>query len=623
MLITSELAAIYKGMIGIFKSNSIRSRLLSGFLALTLLIGLLALVSFYILQRTKRITKIRQEIYELQVLTLQLIKNDNDFLDFEVSQEHYYKTHESKYLTKHNALIDSIQNRTNIIPLHNYRKEVRINQSLLDIKSTLIDYNKQFRILDSLQMTRGFKDYGVEGQMRLNAHELETYWAPTAPDRMILLLTLRRHEKDFFIRRSMEYVKSFNSVATQIMNKSIDTPSQIRLIHYMDHFNHLVHLDTLIGLESGLGVRNELNKLSSKLNDDYTSLASYSDVTATEVENQAIVFFGLIITGVIAFSLISGVWFSKKISAPIAKLSKAIKKSLMTSMYKKLPISSLQPNAANEVRDLAESFNQLMNQVNQQLVELESKSRLVKKKNLSLKRVNHELDNFLYSVAHDIRAPLSSLLGLINIIRYENKQPEIENYLMMMEGSINRLEHFIKQVVRYAKNKNVASQPELIDLEEMVTELFNDHKFIDGADRIRQEVFIESNAMFKSDKMRLRIILTNLISNSIRYADFAKTTPYLKIIGNVNQKEAVLTISDNGLGIEKKDLDRIFDMFFRANQRSKGSGLGLFIFKKTLMKLKGKVEVSSELNEGTIFTIRIPNNLPVSLSAPQELMMHH
>jgi signal transduction histidine kinase len=100
-----------------------------------------------------------------------------------------------------------------------------------------------------------------------------------------------------------------------------------------------------------------------------------------------------------------------------------------------------------------------------------------------------------------------------------------------------------------------------------------------------------------------------LISNAIKYADLEKPEPAIRIAIELAPGEAAIQFSDNGIGIEKHHLGKIFDMFYRANHDAKGSGLGLFIFSETIQKLKGQSNVESQIKEGTTFFIRLPNLL--------------
>jgi signal transduction histidine kinase len=104
----------------------------------------------------------------------------------------------------------------------------------------------------------------------------------------------------------------------------------------------------------------------------------------------------------------------------------------------------------------------------------------------------------------------------------------------------------------------------------------------------------------------LKTILYNLIGNAFKYNDPLKEEQVVTITASRNNQLFNISIEDNGVGIEKAHLPRIFEMFFRASEKSQGSGLGLYIVKETLNKLNGKIEVQSALKVGTIFNIEVP-----------------
>jgi signal transduction histidine kinase len=110
----------------------------------------------------------------------------------------------------------------------------------------------------------------------------------------------------------------------------------------------------------------------------------------------------------------------------------------------------------------------------------------------------------------------------------------------------------------------------------------------------------------------LTIILNNFISNGIRYFDPAKSLPFIEIRMVVDEKEAQITIEDNGIGIKEEEVENIFKMFYRASESSKGSGLGLFIVKESVDRLGGKITVASKLGKGTKFIVTLPNHYVIA-----------
>ena len=580
--------------------------MLSGFLILTLLIVCVAIVSLFILNKNNRIAAIHGQISELEIATLSLIKTDNDFFDLETINPDYFETHESVFLSKRDSFRMKIHSGVDYIY---HESKNGVVESLHNIDSLFTAYDSHFQQLEKLLFKKGFKDFGLEGKMRFHAHKLEEAKLGIS---MLNVLSLRRNEKDFFLRHDMEYVRALNQLVNTLAVDLKKSPRKqeealFHLQEYQRYFNELADIQIQIGLASNDGLRNILNQLSNSLAAKYFSLTQYSYHATLEAQAKARVFYISIVIGAVLFSLFSGYWISKRLSYPIAKLSKLMEN--VTSDKKNFAVDLTLNNAAEEINTLTNSFVHLMTQTNQQMKEIKRKSRLVKRKNGDLKKLNSELDSFIYSTAHDLRSPLTSLLGLLNIMRHDNKQEDIKPYIQMMESSIHRMEDFIGQIVGYSKNKRLEVAIEKIDLYALVSEIFESHNFVEGASRINRLVNVGDKHPFYSDRGRITILMNNLISNAIRYADFAKANPFIKIDFGVEQSELTMEFADNGIGIAEEHIDKVFNMFYRANVKSKGSGLGLFIFKETIVKLKGLVSVESQLGVGTKFFIRIPNQL--------------
>ncbi len=603
-----------------FELNSIRSRMVSGFLFLTFLIFIVALVSLYILNRNNEISHIHGNINQLEILTLSLIKSDNDFFDLDATNEIYFTTRKSSFLETRDSLNRLIDFKMSGV-LIKQRENYLISENLKSIDSTLAIYNTSFKKLEELLYIRGFKDYGMEGEMRSHAHSLEE---KDTGIEITKLLYLRRHEKDFFLRHDIMYVDKFNTLSDLLLssleNQALKNQhASHHLREYSRIFNQLVYVQTQIGLSSNAGLRHELNDLTFALSKQYFELAEFSSQLSSKSQENARLFYLTIVCSAIIFSIITGFWISKRLSEPIARLSKLVGNASTENSSRTLDFNFR--NAANEINTLTKSFILLMDQTKSHVREMNQKSKLLRHKNKQLKKVNKELDSFLYSTAHDLRSPLTSLLGLINIMRHDNKQEGLGVYLDMMEKSINRSENFISQIVNFSKNKRMNIHAEELSLDEIISEVFESHRFVNGNERILKSVTITKNTTFYSDRNRITILFNNLISNAIRYTDLSKEKSYIKINISITEEEASIEFVDNGVGIGEEHVGKIFDMFYRANISSKGSGLGLFIFKETLKRLKGFATVESTLGKGTQFFIRIPN-LQSNFLSQQELLLN-
>jgi len=240
------------------------------------------------------------------------------------------------------------------------------------------------------------------------------------------------------------------------------------------------------------------------------------------------------------------------------------------------------------------------------ITELKETKEQLEQQNLELTKVNEELDRFVYSTSHDLRAPLVSLAGLITVTRMADTETERNQYLDLMEKSINKLDGFIKDIIHYSRNARTHLRREVIPFEGLISGCIENLRYLDGAEQMQIEQQIEQEGEFWSDPTRLEVILNNLISNGIRYRDQQKPISSLRIRVKADSQQAVIAVSDNGVGIDSAVRDKIFDMFYRGNQRSQGSGIGLYIVRETIGRLGGQIEVDSEVGVGTTFTLTVP-----------------
>lgn len=229
-----------------------------------------------------------------------------------------------------------------------------------------------------------------------------------------------------------------------------------------------------------------------------------------------------------------------------------------------------------------------------------------KKVEEELKVRNSELDNFVYKVSHDLRAPLSSILGLVNLAKMPNNNDSLDQYIEIVGRKALQLDHFIGDVLSHSKNLKMEIKLCEIDFNQIINDSFSDLTYLSGAELVSKKILI-SGIEFYSDLWRIKEIFRNLISNSIKYRNDKTSQVDISINIQVDTKCATITFSDNGIGIDEDKVNNIFEMFYRASEVSTGSGLGLYIVKNAVEKLKGTIEVESAPNKGTTFTIMIPN----------------
>jgi nitrogen-specific signal transduction histidine kinase len=233
-----------------------------------------------------------------------------------------------------------------------------------------------------------------------------------------------------------------------------------------------------------------------------------------------------------------------------------------------------------------------------------------------LTKTNHEIEHMIYGVAHNLRSPLNSVLGLLDLAKQESEaaSKNLKHYFQMMEESIRKLDSSVNDLLKYARNSKREITIEKIDFRTIIEDGIQQMKFMKGFDRIRATVDVNQSSLFYSDAYRIRAIINNLISNSVKYMDYSKSSPSIEVNVEVKKHQATLAFKDNGIGINSSYLSKIFSMFYRATSQNEGSGLGLYLVKETVQRLGGTIHVESEEGDGTAFYITLPNHYATSMS---------
>lgn len=231
-------------------------------------------------------------------------------------------------------------------------------------------------------------------------------------------------------------------------------------------------------------------------------------------------------------------------------------------------------------------------------------------KNQELEKINFELDRFVYSVSHDLRSPLTSVLGLLSFIQEDTDEPDTLLHTTMIRESINRLDEFIKNILSYSRSNRLALEVEEIPLQETTEKIVKSLLHIKEAKNITFDIIFDEPCAFYSDKQSFITIIENLVSNAIKFQDKNKTTQFIKIIGTSIEENLNLEIFDNGIGIAPENSTKIFDMFVRLSGEIDGSGIGLYIVKEIITKINGTIAVQSILGQETTFKINLKNLKP-------------
>ncbi len=232
--------------------------------------------------------------------------------------------------------------------------------------------------------------------------------------------------------------------------------------------------------------------------------------------------------------------------------------------------------------------------------------------NSLLVKANKELDQFVYSVSHDLRAPLSSILGLTHVYELSEDVRERSSIVKLVRDRANMLDSFIREILDYSRNARTDLKLKVVKILPLVREVFESLQQMQGLDRIKVKIDISESLEVVTDRERIKVIVTNLISNAVKYCDPAKDS-FIHIHATAVDKNWVLSVDDNGAGIEPEHLEKIFEMFYQAHEHAQGSGLGLYIASEAVQRLGGGISVKSVSGEGTTFTLTVPYQVDKSL----------
>lgn len=224
-----------------------------------------------------------------------------------------------------------------------------------------------------------------------------------------------------------------------------------------------------------------------------------------------------------------------------------------------------------------------------------------------IKSLNKALELFTYSTSHDLRAPITTMMGLVNLIDREDDVKNVKLYTRMMRKSLEKQDFFLQNISELLKIARLEISKSKIDLHSLINETFDHLSYLDGALEVEKKIKIKCNYPVVSDRVRVWVILNNLLSNAIKFQRVDCGKKIIEVEAVVNKKGIKIIICDNGVGIEPEHQGKVFDMFYRATDYNTGSGLGLYIVKETISSLGGKIKITSKKNKGTMVEVLIPN----------------
>ncbi|MCV9387646.1 sensor histidine kinase [Reichenbachiella ulvae] len=237
-----------------------------------------------------------------------------------------------------------------------------------------------------------------------------------------------------------------------------------------------------------------------------------------------------------------------------------------------------------------------------------SSSRDISKRKLAeqdLMLKNTELNAFSYRISHDLRSPLTSIMGLINLIVHEDNIEKIKEYTGIISSRVDAMDRLIHSIMDYARNMNNRKVIEEVELKELLDSIKRDYRFHPNYGILKVRCEVEESLSVRQDPERLKIIFNCLLSNAYNFLDRNKEESTLDIRLAIKEGELSIEFDDNGIGIKEEIQPQVFDMFYRGTSLSQGAGLGLYLLKQTAKKLDGQVGFTSQEGQGSSFRVQV------------------
>jgi signal transduction histidine kinase len=612
-----------------FKSLSLRNKQLLSFLVLVLLMVIIAAVSYWSYVRRDNLGNVFGGLEQVSVKTIQTIEYEKDFLLYDAVDQNFFETNKSEYLAQHKTLMSEIRNDLQRLRILTLKVGYNIIPELDTISHYINRHEIIFKQIVDLTKLRGFRDYGLEGDMRNFAHQLES--DPLI--NQVSLLSLRRREKDYILRKDSVYIQMFSQITDDLLTGFAKIPQTERgyqtrqtLLNYKAAFLQLVKVEQQIGINNNSGIRKQLREESfyaqRQLRATVAKTNAEFEVLIEQLQSTFFIIVGLAIVGGIVVSYVLTGQVTKATRELSAHINQTVNQGFSTQI-KPQPMTVI---TDDEIGDLARNFNIMTEKIYRDMQEISEKSKTLEVQNDELQLINSRLsssesrllnlvavkDKFFSIISHDMRGPLTTLAGFLEMFKnYADSftKTELEEFTESMNTSVKRIINMLENLLQWSRSQmgSIVPHPEPFAIH---TLLENNVKLLGQTaekKRIRLNLQSDPQLMVEADKNMLDFVLRNLISNALK---FTYTGGEVRVVAETYAQTIRIAVRDTGVGITAEDVDRIFepDTHFSTpgTNSEMGTGLGLMLCKDFVEKNGGTLQVESTLGQGTLVTFTIP-----------------
>lgn len=582
-----------------------RVQIFLAFSTILVLMVIWFMVYAYIDGRIGRLNNFTDKTYNVSKDFSTNIKNFQSFLLTGYKEKDFYIDKNQKdidlyinNLRRQKVIVTEILKESRIL-------NIDINQPMTKLSTDIDSLYKSVIKFKEIALVRGFKDYGYEGKMRDKAHLLEE---KSSLDK-IILLQLRRLEKDYLLRAEEIYFLEFDKLITNtIRDKQDDSYTKQLLIDYNNDFRELVKKSSELGLTSNKGLYGKINYWNVYVEGCFVQIINLSKSKVNEVKNT-LFYFQIFQTILIAIILIFlSIYISNYLTKDIELLTTDIS-NYIKSNFKDKSISTSKKSTIREVDFLLKSYIVLKEKLTDNIEFLEQATDRANK-SATFKT------QFLANMSHEIRSPLNGVIGMLNMLKTKSLSNKQLEYVEIAEHSADHLLGLVNMILDHSKMEAGKMKLEQypINLKKELSKLIRLFEYRIKDKNIELH-FIFDDAIVNNilgDNLRLQQVLINLLDNAIKFTPKGDVRLEVKLLNIVDGVQYLgFNVMDSGIGIDANKTEQLLLAFEQEDlsitRKYGGTGLGLTISNQLIQLMGGtKLNIMTLKNGGSSFNFEIP-----------------
>ncbi|MFQ3575630.1 MAG: HAMP domain-containing sensor histidine kinase [Cytophagales bacterium] len=582
----------------------------------------IAIIGYYYFQKIDDIYQLTKSTNNAFGYYLQMKESEHDFLWKDNVDESFFTQNNSPSTIKFNEYLILTMDKLNAIREMSSSSNILLKEEIESLKDLMYGYDSLYKKMTTLYKERGGENHGYVGKMREYALFLETHNYVFNKENLLLI---KRHERDYILLRDSVYLKSFKDAVNGfyldlLENNKLKTEEILELQNifnkYNQSFKNLVLVEKEIGLIGNGGLLDKIDiqkkLIEASFDRIYIRVNENEKNTISQLYAQFSIIAGLLVLIGITFSI----FIANRLISPLQRLQKHMH-TVVQNNFKNPERINCKEN--DEISTLISSFNMLLDKleesmatISQKNLQLEERNNKLEKSELDLKKNVDLRDKFLAILSHDMRSPINTLSGFVNLLKNfsQNISPqEIQEFAQNMEITLDGVKELLDNLLQWAKlqTDTFIVKKEKINIQHV---LENNIKLVNHliiAKNIHINFLLIPGTVLETDNNVLNFVLRNVLQNAIKFTNYNGKIEIRVILGS---EETTFLVRDNGVGMNSEQLRKLFDhkthFTKEGTSKEKGAGLGLLLCKEFMEKLGGEIYVDSEVNVGTTFYVKFP-----------------